>query len=70
MEKKKSKKEKNKAAFGWDVFNQDSLYKAHKKRVATVRAMLRPSRLVYTLQKTVRTQVNAMQTEMEQIFAD
>ncbi len=37
MEKKKSKKEKNKASFGWDIFNQDSLYKAHKKRVATVR---------------------------------
>ena len=25
-----------KAAFGWDVFNQDALYKAHKKRVKTV----------------------------------
>eukprot|EP00281_Chroomonas_sp_CCMP1168_P028804 CAMPEP_0206242066 /NCGR_PEP_ID=MMETSP0047_2-20121206/16851_1 /ASSEMBLY_ACC=CAM_ASM_000192 /TAXON_ID=195065 /ORGANISM="Chroomonas mesostigmatica_cf, Strain CCMP1168" /LENGTH=237 /DNA_ID=CAMNT_0053667045 /DNA_START=33 /DNA_END=746 /DNA_ORIENTATION=- len=37
MEKKKSKKEKNKAACGWDIFNQDSLYKAHKKRIATVK---------------------------------
>ena len=27
MEKKKEKKEKGKAAFGWDIFNQDSLYK-------------------------------------------
>jgi len=27
------KKEKNKAAFGWDVFNQDSLYKAYEKRL-------------------------------------
>lgn len=27
MEKKKAKKEKGKAAFGWDIFNQDSLYK-------------------------------------------
>mmetsp|Transcript_34491 Transcript_34491/g.108130 ORF Transcript_34491/g.108130 Transcript_34491/m.108130 type:complete len:243 (+) Transcript_34491:301-1029(+) len=33
MEKKKEKKEKGKAAFGWDVFNQDTLYKAHKKRI-------------------------------------
>ena len=36
MEKKKAKKEKNKAACGWDIFNQDSLHKAHKKRLATV----------------------------------
>mmetsp|Transcript_37600 Transcript_37600/g.100053 ORF Transcript_37600/g.100053 Transcript_37600/m.100053 type:complete len:180 (-) Transcript_37600:109-648(-) len=36
MEKKQNKKEKGKAAFGWDIFNQDSLYKAHKKRVARV----------------------------------
>jgi hypothetical protein len=27
MEKKKQKKEKGKAAFGWDIFNQDSLHK-------------------------------------------
>jgi len=31
--KKQDKKEKGKAAFGWDVFNQDSLYKAHKKNL-------------------------------------
>ncbi|DBA04003.1 TPA: hypothetical protein N0F65_009350 [Lagenidium giganteum] len=31
--KKDAKKEKRKAAFGWDVFNQDSLYKAYKKRL-------------------------------------
>uniref|UniRef100_A0AAV1V427 Pre-mRNA-splicing factor SYF2 n=1 Tax=Peronospora matthiolae TaxID=2874970 RepID=A0AAV1V427_9STRA len=31
--KKASKKEKRKAAFGWDVFNQDSLYKGYKKRL-------------------------------------
>jgi len=34
LEKKKAKKEKGKAAFGWDIFNQDSLYNAHKKRLA------------------------------------
>ena len=37
------KKEKNQAAFGWDVFNQDSLFKAYKKRLAklpTVRCLL------------------------------
>ena len=28
------KKEKNKAAFGWDVFNQDSLFKGYKKRLS------------------------------------
>ncbi len=27
MEHKKKKKEKGKAAFGWDIFNQDSLHK-------------------------------------------
>ncbi|KAI9915164.1 hypothetical protein PsorP6_008184 [Peronosclerospora sorghi] len=34
--KKASKKEKRKAAFGWDVFNQDSLYKAYKKRLVNL----------------------------------
>ncbi|OQR92236.1 pre-mRNA-splicing factor syf2 [Achlya hypogyna] len=34
--KKVQKKEKQKAAFGWDVFNQDSLYNAYKKRLATL----------------------------------
>ncbi|KDO33625.1 hypothetical protein SPRG_01603 [Saprolegnia parasitica CBS 223.65] len=34
--KKASKKEKQKAAFGWDVFNQDSLYNAYKKRLNTL----------------------------------
>lgn len=29
-----ARKEKGKAAFGWDVFNQDALYKAYKKRLA------------------------------------
>jgi pre-mRNA-splicing factor SYF2 len=33
LKKKQDKKEKGKAAFGWDVFNQDSLYKAHKKNL-------------------------------------
>ncbi|TDH65570.1 hypothetical protein CCR75_007952 [Bremia lactucae] len=33
---KMSKKEKRKAAFGWDVFNQDSLYKGYKKRLANL----------------------------------
>ncbi|OQS08003.1 pre-mRNA-splicing factor syf2 [Thraustotheca clavata] len=31
--KKAQKKDKQKAAFGWDVFNQDSLYKGYKKRL-------------------------------------
>ena len=26
------KKKKNAAGFGWEVFNQDNLYKAYKKR--------------------------------------
>ena len=30
---RQKKKEKGKAAFGWDVFNQDTLYKAYKKRL-------------------------------------
>jgi pre-mRNA-splicing factor SYF2 len=34
LKKKQDKKEKGKAAFGWDVFNQDSLHKAHKKNLA------------------------------------
>lgn len=34
--KKASKKEKRKAAFGWDVFNQDSLYKGYKKRLVSL----------------------------------
>lgn len=42
MEKKKAKKEKGKAAFGWDIFNQDSLYNAHKKRLAKVPSLLPP----------------------------
>eukprot|EP00903_Cladosiphon_okamuranus_P010253 g9708.t1 len=29
----KSKKEKHKAAFGWNVFNQDALFKGYKKRL-------------------------------------
>lgn len=29
-----SKKDKNTAAFGWDVFNQDTLHKAYEKRLA------------------------------------
>jgi cyclophilin family peptidyl-prolyl cis-trans isomerase len=33
---KRAKKEKNKASFGWNVFNQDSLYKAHEKRLAKI----------------------------------
>ena len=37
MKKKQEKKEKGKAAFGWDVFNQDSLYKAHKKNLAKLK---------------------------------
>eukprot|EP00808_Paulinella_micropora_P003187 g8909.t1 len=32
----KEKKKKSAASFGWEVFNQDSLYKAHEKRVALV----------------------------------
>jgi len=35
-EKKRKQKEKNKAPFGWNVFNQDSLYKAYTKRLAKV----------------------------------
>jgi hypothetical protein len=31
---RKAKKDKNTAAFGWDVFNQDTLYKAYEKRLA------------------------------------
>ncbi|KAF1334814.1 Pre-mrna-splicing factor syf2, partial [Globisporangium splendens] len=34
--KKNAKKEKRKAAFGWDVFNQDSLFKGYKKRLASL----------------------------------
>ncbi|KAF0686412.1 Aste57867_21783 [Aphanomyces stellatus] len=34
--KKVQKKEKQKAAFGWEVFNQDSLYNAYKKRLHTL----------------------------------
>uniref|UniRef100_K3WGU0 Pre-mRNA-splicing factor SYF2 n=1 Tax=Globisporangium ultimum (strain ATCC 200006 / CBS 805.95 / DAOM BR144) TaxID=431595 RepID=K3WGU0_GLOUD len=34
--KKNEKKEKRKAAFGWDVFNQDSLFKGYKKRLASL----------------------------------
>ena len=34
--KKAAKKEKRKAAFGWDVFNQDSLYKGYKKRLVSL----------------------------------
>ncbi|KAH7474529.1 hypothetical protein PRIC1_013344 [Phytophthora ramorum] len=34
--KKADKKEKRKAAFGWDVFNQDSLYKGYKKRLVSL----------------------------------
>lgn len=30
------KKRKNPDAFGWDVFNQDSLYRAHEKRLKNV----------------------------------
>ena len=33
-EEQQRKKEKGRAAFGWDVFNQDSLFKAYKKRLA------------------------------------
>lgn len=31
--KKQKQKEKHKASFGWDVFNQDALYNAYKKRI-------------------------------------
>lgn len=34
--KKAGKKEKRKAAFGWGVFNQDSLYKGYKKRLVNL----------------------------------
>ncbi|CAI5745086.1 unnamed protein product [Peronospora destructor] len=34
--KKAGKKEKRKAAFGWDVFNQNSLYKGYKKRLVSL----------------------------------
>ncbi|GLD99366.1 hypothetical protein PINS_up008085 [Pythium insidiosum] len=34
--KKGAQKEKRKAAFGWDAFNQDSLYKAYKKRLVSL----------------------------------
>jgi hypothetical protein len=33
ISKKKKKKDKHKASFGWDVFNEDALYKAYKKRL-------------------------------------
>mmetsp|Transcript_5274 Transcript_5274/g.12689 ORF Transcript_5274/g.12689 Transcript_5274/m.12689 type:complete len:259 (+) Transcript_5274:1-777(+) len=49
MDKKKSKKDKGKAAFGWDVFNQDALHKAHKKRVKT--ALSNPDLVEYEKQK-------------------
>jgi pre-mRNA-splicing factor SYF2 len=32
--KKQKKKEKNKASFGWEVFNQDNLFRAYKKRAS------------------------------------
>jgi len=31
-EKKKKKKARHQASFGWEVFNQDTIYKAHEKR--------------------------------------
>ena len=31
--KKQKQKDKHKASFGWDVFNQDALYNAYKKRL-------------------------------------
>ena len=31
---RKAKKEKGKAAFGWDIFNQDTLHAAYEKRLA------------------------------------
>jgi len=34
--KEAKKKRKNPDAFGWDVFNQDSLYRAHEKRLKNV----------------------------------
>eukprot|EP00622_Pseudochattonella_farcimen_P006311 FR742098.1.p1 GENE.FR742098.1~~FR742098.1.p1 ORF type:complete len:168 (+),score=33.96 FR742098.1:40-504(+) len=33
---RRDKKENGKAAFGWDVFNQDTLYKAYEKRLANL----------------------------------
>jgi len=35
-EKRRLEKEKNKAPFGWNVFNQDSLYRAYEKRLVNV----------------------------------
>eukprot|EP00954_Amorphochlora_amoebiformis_P005150 405462-Amorphochlora_amoeboformis.AAC.1 len=35
-EEKRKKKEKNKAPFGWNVFNQDALYKGFEKRLVHV----------------------------------
>jgi len=32
-DKKQQKKKKGAASFGWEVFNQDSLYKAHERRI-------------------------------------
>ena len=32
--KKQKKKDKNKASFGWEVFNQDNLFRAYKKRAS------------------------------------
>lgn len=43
-----SKKEKRKAAFGWDVFNQDSLYKGYKKRLASLPKSEKPALTVTT----------------------
>ncbi|KAF4033421.1 SYF2 splicing factor [Phytophthora infestans] len=46
--KKASKKEKRKAAFGWDVFNQDSLYKGYKKRLVNLPTSEGPATAVVT----------------------
>ncbi|ETP50299.1 hypothetical protein F442_04276 [Phytophthora nicotianae P10297] len=46
--KKASKKEKRKAAFGWDVFNQDSLYKGYKKRLVNLPTSAEPATAVAT----------------------
>ena len=35
-EEKRIKKEKNKASFGWNVFNTDAMYKGYEKRLAHV----------------------------------
>ena len=61
----KIKKSKGKESFGWDVFNQDSLYRAYKKRTAKLEREMKDHPELFE-KMTEEERLDRMADEIEQ----